>query len=126
MTVNTNAISNHPDYWGPDSTEWKPSRWIRKDDDGSEQFIVPDKGSFLAWSDGFRKCPGKKFGQVEHMALMASIFRNHAVEAAAEKGESAAQTKDRIMDVIRDSGMILNVQMYHPENAKLVWRRCKD
>ena len=124
LTLNINAIHAHPRYWGPDALEWRPSRWIQTDNDGTEQLMVPEKGVWQAWSDGQRVCPGKKFGQVEHVALMAAVFRDHAVEAAVEGGESTRQTRDRIMSVIQDSGMILNISMFHPEKASLVWRRC--
>ncbi len=124
ITLNINAIHAHPRYWGPDAMQWRPSRWIQTGSDGSEQLLIPEKGLYHAWSHGLRPCPGKKFGQVEHVALMASVFRDHTVAAAAEEGESFVQTKDRVMGVIKDSGMILNICMFNPEKAKLVWRRC--
>ncbi|KAB5582873.1 cytochrome P450 monooxygenase-like protein [Coniochaeta sp. 2T2.1] len=124
ITLNINAIHTHPQFWGADALEWRPQRWIKTNDNGNEELIVPEKGLFTPWSDGLRVCPGKKFGQVEHLSLMASVFRDHAVEAAAEGDETVAQTKDRIMGVVKDSGMTLNVAMYHPEKAKLVWKRC--
>jgi cytochrome P450 len=124
ITVNTNAIHTLPEYWGADALEWRPSRWIQTDDEGTEKVLTPEKGLFYGWSDGMRACPGKKFGHLEHMALMASIIRDHVVEPAAENGESFEETRQRIMGVVKDSGMVLNVQMFHPEKASLVWRRC--
>jgi cytochrome P450 len=124
ITVEINALHTLPDYWGEDALEWKPSRWIRTDEAGNETLWTPEKGVFYGWSDGLRACPGKKFGHLEHLAVMAAVFRNHAVHARPEKGESVQQTRHRIEEVIKDSGPVLNNQMLHPEKASLVWRRC--
>jgi cytochrome P450 len=124
MVVNFNAIHTLPQHWGPDPLEVRPSRWIVKDGGGKEEFLVPEKGTYYGWSDGMRACPGKKFGQVEHLAVMAACFRDHAVRPRVEKGESWGQTRERIMGVVRDSGYVLNIAMYNPQNARLVWERC--
>lgn len=123
-TLNINGLHTHPQFWGDDALEWRPSRFIEVDDNGEEQIVTMPKGTFLPWSDGARACPGRKFGQVEHVALMASIFRDHKVEPVPEKGETVGQTRKRIQDVIQDSGMVLNIQMKHPERAKLRWTKC--
>jgi len=123
VIVNINAIHAHPLYWGDDALEWRPSRWIQTDGDGVERLLVPEKGVWEPWSEGIRVCPGRKFSQVEHLALMASILYSHAVEPARERGETPQQTRERIMAVVADSGMVLNVQMRHPEKARLVWKR---
>ena len=123
IVVNINAIHSEPRYWGDDSLEWRPQRWIHTDADGVEQLLVPERGRYLAWSDGMRACPGKKFGQVEHVAVMAAAFRDHGVEAAREPGEGPEETRRRIEGVIADNGMVLNFQMFHPENARLVWKK---
>jgi cytochrome P450 len=124
IVLEINSIHTLPQYWGDDALEWRPSRWIQIDDDGSEKLLTPEKGTWYGWSDGLKACPGKKFGHLEHLALMAAVFRDHAVQAKAEAGESAEQTRERIMDVVRDSGPVLNIQMFHPEKASLCWTRC--
>lgn len=124
ITLNINGIHSHPEYWGADASEWRPSRFISVDaTTGEEQIVTHPKGQLLPWSDGLRSCPGKKFGQVEHTALMATVFYGYRVEALREAGESVEEMRTRIMGVIKDSGMVLNVQMRHPEKAKLVWSR---
>ena len=125
ITLNLNAVHTHPRYWGEDALVWKPHRWIRTDADGVEQLLVPNKGVYLPWSDGIRSCPGRKFGQVEHVALMAAVFRAHRVAAKKEVGESDARTRERIETVIADSGFVLNIKMLHPERAELVWSQCE-
>lgn len=123
ITVNINAIHSHPRYWGKDSFEWRPSRWITTDDGGAEQLLVPAKGVYQPWSDGIRACPGKKFAQAEHVALMALLFRDHAVEPARKRGETAQRARERALREAADSEIILNLQMKHPERVPLVWRR---
>jgi len=88
--------------------------------------MVPEKGVFQPWGDGVRACPGKRFGQVEHIAAMATIFRQHVVRPAVEAGETPVQTTARIERVIADNGTVLNFQLLHPEKAALVWRRLSE
>ena len=125
MTLNTNAVHSHPQYWGDDALEWRPSRFINRDSNGDEQMTTPSKkGVYLPWAEGLRGCPGRKFSQVEHLALMASIFRSHKVKPVQERGESIEKARNRIMNVIKDSGWALNIQMFHPERASIEWESC--
>ncbi|KAH7000343.1 cytochrome P450 monooxygenase-like protein [Ilyonectria destructans] len=123
LCLNINGLHAHPKYWGSDAEQWRPSRWITTDEKGEEQLIVPEKGSFIAWSDGMRGCPGKKFAHVEHVAAMAELFRDHRVSPVLEEGETAEEANARIENVARDAAAVLNVQMKHPERARVVWNR---
>lgn len=42
----------------------------------------PVKGSYLPFSEGPRACLGRRFAQVEIMAVLATIFRDYSVELA--------------------------------------------
>ena len=42
----------------------------------------PVKGAFLPFSEGPRACLGRRFAQVEIMAVLATIFRDYSVELA--------------------------------------------
>jgi cytochrome P450 len=42
--------------------------------------FVPPKGAFVPFSEGARSCPGKRFAQVEIMAVLAVIFKTYTVE----------------------------------------------
>ncbi|MCJ1466040.1 hypothetical protein MMC07_004659 [Pseudocyphellaria aurata] len=132
MHVNPNflATQTQPRFWGPDSLHWRPSRWILssptpphiKSIEG-EHFYVPPKGSFVPWAEGPRSCPGRKFAQVEHVAVMAALFKDHRVQPVLKPGENMQQACLRIMDVVEDKGMVLLLQMLNPENANVEWQR---
>ncbi|AEO62510.1 uncharacterized protein THITE_2106743 [Thermothielavioides terrestris NRRL 8126] len=124
------SLQTDPRFWGADSLEWKPSRFIVKrseSDDArqDEEFRIPVRGSFIAWSDGARDCPGRKFSQVEFVATMAGLFRDDwRVSPVLLPGETPDAARRRVLDLVEnDSGMVLLQQMLHPERAPLVWKR---
>jgi cytochrome P450 len=134
IRVNPNILSVqcHPRYWGTDSLQWRPSRWIVSPSTSKleinplehESIYKPPDGCYIPFAEGTRSCPGRKFAQVEHVAVMASLFRAHRVQPVLRAGESMKQASKRIMDVIDDRGMKLLMQMLHPENAVLEWQKC--
>ncbi|KAK8017345.1 hypothetical protein PG993_013671 [Apiospora rasikravindrae] len=132
------SMHTDPRYWGSDSLEWRPSRWIRKPDSGpdstttskkkvgEEEIDMNQRGVFLGWSEGTRDCPGKKFSQVEFVALMVGLFRQWRVDPVVRKdeGETIEAARQRVMKLIQeDSGWVLLLQMLHPERAPLSWRK---
>ncbi|RFU74766.1 cytochrome p450 [Trichoderma arundinaceum] len=135
------SLQTDPRWWGSDSLTWRPSRFISNavgsDDKSSvaqreaadldaEQFLQPRRGTFIGWSEGTRDCPGRKFSQVEFVATMASIFRDWRVDPARFQGETVEGARERVLRLIEtESGMVLLVQMLHPEKAPLVWSRRK-
>jgi cytochrome P450 len=126
VLLNLNALQTHPRYWGDDGHDWRPSRWIKTGSSespvlGHEELITPVKGCYLPWGEGLRACPGKKFAQVEHVAAMAAIFRDHYVKPVRETGEDDAAARARTLKVVNDSGMVLLLQMFHPEKVALEW-----
>ncbi|KAF1957293.1 cytochrome P450 [Byssothecium circinans] len=126
VIFNINAIHSLPRYWGEDALEWKPSRWIRtRSGKGPvfdrEEILMPENGAYIPWGEGMRSCPGKKFSQVEHVAVMAAIFRDHYVVPVAHKGEDILTARSRAKDTVKDTGMMLLLQMFHPEKTPLEW-----
>jgi cytochrome P450 len=110
--------------------EWKPSRWITssspKDTEPKSAFwkeslTTPKKGTYVAWSDGVRPCPGKKFSQVEFVAAMASLFRGHRVEVVPNLGEKAQEARDRVKRCVNDNRIVLLLQMRDPNSVGLRW-----
>jgi cytochrome P450 len=47
--------------------------------------IKHTRGSYIPWSDGARVCPGEKFAQVEFVALMAAIFKEHRIHVVKKR-----------------------------------------
>lgn len=127
------ALQTHPRYWGPDSLTWRPSRWIVNSNDSThgdlgtrlaqESLLVPDKGTFIAWSEGARSCPGKKFAQVEFVATMAALFRNYRAEPIALGGETPDAARKRVLAVVKDSNVELLLQMRNPDSVSVRWSR---
>ncbi|TGJ81617.1 hypothetical protein E0Z10_g7140 [Xylaria hypoxylon] len=124
------SIHTDPRYWGSDSLEWRPSRWIKPGSTtthkpGDEEIDMNLRSVFLGWSEGTRDCPGKKFSQVEFVALMVGLFRYWRVDPVKKHpNESIEAARRRVLDLIRkDSGWVLLLQMLHPERAPLVWRK---
>ncbi|KAK7981340.1 hypothetical protein PG988_003578 [Apiospora saccharicola] len=92
-----------------------------------EELITPRRGTFVGWSEGERNCPGKRFSQVEFVATMATLFRDHRVDPTKRPGESADESRRRIhCQLETDSAQILLLQMLHPERAALSWRKKGD
>lgn len=116
---------------------WRPARWIEStsrapnaSSDGTgrsvfdrESLSSPPSGSFLPWADGDRVCPGKKFAQVELVGAVSALFAGGwRVEQVREgEGESMEAARGRVKDAIKDSGMVLLVEMLHPERVGLRW-----
>ena len=122
--LNQAAVQTHPKYWGPRCLEWLPDRWIDTNNDIDTMKDPPGgRGTFLPWADGARNCPGKKFSQVEFVAVLATIFREWQVRPATLEGESIKQARERVLGVVNDSHVVLTLAMKRPESVELVWSK---
>lgn len=109
------------EYWGPDHREFKPSRWIKNSQASTEEFCQPteDKGAFFPWSSGARICPGKKFSQVEYVAIISYVLRHQRVEAVALGGEAPEDTRARVWANTMDSEPQMTMNMRNPDKVRL-------
>jgi cytochrome P450 len=118
------AIHTDPEVWGSDSYEWKPERWIVKRDgfDGieNEELMTPPAG-YIPWASGARVCPGRKFAQVEFVAVVATIMAKHHVRVDSLDRETRKQTSERVHDALLNSRVLITLKMVNPEKVKLVW-----
>ena len=125
ILVNVTALNTCPEYWGPDALAWRPDRWIvtkeKSADIAEEEIMQPPKGRFVPWASGPRVCPGKKFAQVEFVAVMARLFRNHRVKVVLMEGECEHEVKKRVIDTVEDSKLGMTLRMNHPERVTLAW-----
>lgn len=131
--TNPNIIGSAtlPEYWGEDHLEWKPSRWnecsnqiqalkTRADLD-QEALVQPPrtKGAFIPWSGGARVCPGKKFSQVEFVAVISTLLRDYQVEVVTQPGESLEQARKRCLEIVDDSETQVILGMKRAKSVKL-------
>jgi cytochrome P450 len=132
---NSVALHTHPDYWGSNSLSWVPGRWFKASslappsqenaNEITEEMLQPIRGSYIPWSDGPRVCPGKKFSQVEFVAVLAKLFRTHKVEVVPTQQETPHQARKRVLAVVNDSRIILSLQMRNARSVRLRWVKRK-
>ena len=126
------ALHTYPRHWGPDSLEWRPQRWLEPRDPApaaasphaaleAETLLVPPKGAYFPWSDGARNCPGKKFAQVEHVAVMAALLRDHRADPVPHEGESMDDARRRVLGVVKNSTLGLLLEMRDPRSVGVRW-----
>lgn len=123
------AVHTHPRYWGADSLSWRPARWMVLNPLGgkagldAESLFTPVQGTYFPWSDGQRNCPGKKFAQVEFVAVIANLFRGHRVLPERLAGESEEQARRRVLEIVDDSAVKMLLQMKDPARVGVRWTR---
>lgn len=87
----------------------------------------PPKGAYIPFSEGYRSCVGRRFAQVELMAVLALIFSQYSVELVVDEwatDEEVAtmdvrrkrkvweQAKERVEKQLRDDmGAILTIKL---------------
>lgn len=110
ITLNTAALHRNPKYWPhtseEDLHEFRPERWLldptksntNTDDntyaeeegldfdgpdkrpDTAASLYRPPKGAYIPFSEGYRSCLGRRFAQVEILAVLAVVFKTYSVE----------------------------------------------
>ncbi|KAG0652326.1 Cytochrome P450 [Hyphodiscus hymeniophilus] len=77
-----------PERWLTSNTQDEKTQPVEKEDDASVgeasydsgSLFQPVKHSFIAFSEGARGCPGRRFAQVEITAVLTAIFQKYTVE----------------------------------------------
>lgn len=122
-------MQTHPDFWGADSLLWKPQRWLVTGSSPEHtietETLLPDtEGYYIPWAIDQHVCPGKKYSQVELVAVLARIFGEYRVSPSAERGESAEEARARVLSIAMEtqSKALLN-EMRNPDKAGLVWSK---
>ena len=121
IVANVAGLHARPSYWGADALVWRPDRWL---DDGQE-LIQPSPGTFIPWSSGPRVCPGKKFSQIEFVAVIAKLFQKNRVRPQLEVNEQVEEAGNRVRNVADDSELVMTLKMRDPERIKLLWEAQK-
>ncbi|KAF2641035.1 cytochrome P450 [Massarina eburnea CBS 473.64] len=121
------AVHTHPQYWGDEGLTWKPERFITSTKAGIEnEVLAPDTSAhFLPWAHGQRICPGKKFSQVELVAALVMLFRDHVVAPQRQRNESMEDARSRLfktgMEINHEGTMLFEVA--EPQKAALIWSK---
>ena len=110
ISLDTVSTHTNPKYWphtsAEDLLEFRPERWLldptkghsNTDDntyaeeegmdfdgpdkrpDTAASLFRPPRGAYIPFSEGFRSCLGRRFAQVEILAVLAVIFKHYSVE----------------------------------------------
>jgi cytochrome P450 len=124
-------MHSHPKYWGKEPLTWNPGRHVilshdqTMDQFDAEVLAADTSNHFLPWAWGQRVCPGKRFSQVELVAVLAVLFRDWRVEVVPEQGETLEQAQRRAWASsleIDHQGHMLH-EMVSPQSVGLVWKR---
>lgn len=118
VLVNIAGLNTLPSYWGDDSMVWRPGRWLNE----NNELLQPPPGMYNPWTAGPRVCPGKKFAQVEFVAVIARLFLKGRVTPKLEEGEKQEEASKRVKNVVMDSVLDVTLHMVHPERIRLVWQ----
>ncbi|CAG8951431.1 hypothetical protein HYFRA_00007347 [Hymenoscyphus fraxineus] len=142
--INFSCAHTDTNYWGqtsnsnpksPSSSEdawtFRPSRWITHPNHTThttnpptpfnEDLLIPPRGTYYPWASGPRICPGRKFSQVEFVAVIARLFRGHHLKVAALPGESDAMVRERTRAVLADSSVKLTLSMNDSTRVRFIW-----
>ncbi|KAI0166897.1 putative cytochrome P450 [Hypoxylon sp. FL1284] len=128
LTVNLRAMQMHPQYWA-DGIEWRPSRWILNaapadspsaDQMAEERLLVPGKQIFFPWGEGPQSCPGKKFAEVEAVAVMAYLFEAHRLSVKKRPGETDGAVRRRVDDCLNDVDLEMLVRLRDADRVTLL------
>ncbi|QIW99633.1 hypothetical protein AMS68_005151 [Peltaster fructicola] len=157
ITLNTAALHRNPAYWPHTSAEdlddFRPERWLLdpskkvvqdnndayeteagldfdgpdKRPDTAAELFRPVKGSYIPFSEGYRSCLGRRFAQVEILAVLAVIFKTYSVEldvgqylpdddfehaSQSEKETAWHKANDRAKMLLKDHMMtIITIQL---------------
>ncbi|KAE8383847.1 cytochrome P450 [Aspergillus bertholletiae] len=128
------AAQMHPKYWSDEPNTWNPRRWVETAPASSdvstpeaqlaqETIMEPRAGTYLPWSAGVQVCAGRKFAQVEIVAVIASLFREHRMRPVLKDGEDFEKAQARILKSTTDSYQLLVMQMRDPDSTQFVWER---
>ena len=132
VSINVEGLHTDPKTWGPDALVWRPSRWLNPSQAEKttnprtiqESFIDPDPGTFIPWADGPRSCVGRKFSQVEFVAVLTALFSQYRVRPVLQTGESEADGQNELQNMVDNSSIFaVTVQMNEPRKRALRWEK---
>lgn len=82
----------------PDPDNFKPSRWAD----------LPEH-RYTTFGSGARACLGRKFGQIEALALLSCLLREWKVEVVLREGETREEYEERVLGSAGMPGLTFGV-----------------
>ena len=86
MTYHPSATGRMEKLWGSDWPEFKPKRWLERDEAGKWSFVGRDPYTYPVFQAGPRICLGKEMAFLQMKRLVAGILRRFKVVPAVENG----------------------------------------
>lgn len=123
VSANLVAMQHDTKHWGADAAEWRPGRWIENTGVGlrNERLKGPpsELAGYMPWAVGPRVCPGKKFSQVEFIAVISTILQRCQIIPSIIPGRHSTlkQARDELIEVGRDTLFRLTTNLNRPGDA---------
>ncbi|KAK9013441.1 hypothetical protein V6N11_041449 [Hibiscus sabdariffa] len=70
--------------WGSDWAEFKPERWLQRDEEGKWSFVGRDPYTYPVFQAGPRICLGKEMAFLQMKRVVAGVLRRFKVVPAVE------------------------------------------
>ncbi|XP_058746368.1 cytochrome P450 94A2-like [Vicia villosa] len=86
VTYHVYAMGRSEKIWGPDWAEFRPERWLRRDEVGKWSFIGIDYYSYPVFQAGPRVCIGKEMAFLQMKRVVAGIMGRFRVVPAMVEG----------------------------------------
>ncbi|XP_058768221.1 cytochrome P450 94A2-like [Vicia villosa] len=80
------AMGRSEKIWGPDWAEFRPERWLRRDEDGKLSFVGMDPYAYPVFQAGPRVCLGKEMAFLQMKRVVAGVLREFRVVPAMAEG----------------------------------------
>ncbi|KAI1421603.1 hypothetical protein F5Y12DRAFT_800736 [Xylaria sp. FL1777] len=89
----------------------------------NEELLVPQQNTFFPWSDGPQNCPGKKFAEVEAVAVLACLFGQHRLLVKKEAHETDEAAQKRALACTNDVNMEMLLRMTNADQVTLICKK---
>ncbi|KAM0809428.1 hypothetical protein AB5N19_09771 [Seiridium cardinale] len=117
FTANLRAMQTHPQYW-PAANEWRPSRWVLNSTLASSPSEQITHESFFVPSPQI--CPGKRFAEVEAVAVLACLFKAHRLRVKKITGESDEAAHKRFEKCVNDVDLEMLVRLRDADQITVI------
>jgi cytochrome P450 len=91
IAIDVWALHTNPLYWGEDSAEFKPERFI-----DTESYQWP-RSAFLPFSGGARSCIGQRFAVAEMVGVLASVVRRYHIRVPDDLAKKPLEVQKEML-----------------------------